>query len=328
MHRFSTPTRSLALGALLTLGAAAAHAQGTVTMYGLFDASFGKSKSPGGTATTVVDSGNMSTSFYGIKGSEDLGGGLTAMFAMESFFRGDVGGAGRFPGDAYWARSSYVGLSSGAGTVTLGRNTTSLFVNTLIFNAFGDSFGYSPVIRQTFISGGATQVSGDTGWNDSIKYSSPGFGGLSFTAHVAAAETNGGKNYGMSALYFGGPFAAGFAWQSVKKGAPQTTAWQLGGSYSFAPVKLYAQYGNSDNKTIDNTSKLLALGGDWTLGAGKVLLQWSKLSPDVGGDLKTMSVGYDHQLSKRTDVYGVLMNEKKTGVGSGSSYGVGVRHRF
>ena len=284
----------------------------------------------------------MSTSFYGIKGSEDLGGGLQAMFALEAFMRNDTGAPGRFVGDAYWARSSYVGLSSGAGTITLGRNTTSLFVNTLIFNAFGDSFGYSPVIRQTFTSSPGfpaartqandTQVSGDTGWNDSVKYSSPNFGGLSFTGHAALGEGNGGRNIGLSALYFGGPFGAGFAWQKVEKGTGQynadTTAWQLGGSYSVAPFKLYGQYGSTDNKSTDNTVKLVALGGDWTIGSGKVLLQWSKLSPDVGAGTKTLSFGYDHNLSKRTDVYAVYMNEKLAGAGTGNSYGVGVRHRF
>lgn len=332
MLRIPSPTRSVALAALLALSANAAMAQSSVTMFGLIDLSFGATKAPGGVSTKNVNSGNMSTSFIGFKGSEDLGGGLSAVFAIESFMRNDTGEAGRFNGDTFWARSAYVGLKSGAGTLTLGRNTTSLFVNTLIFNAFGDSFGFSPAIRQTFTSGGAVQVSGDTGWSDSIKYASPNFGGLSFTGHVAAGEGNGGRNFGLSALYFGGPLAAGFAWQRVEKGVgafnPDTTAWQLGVSYNMAPVKFYGQYGSSDNKTINNTTKVIGLGADYTLGAGKLLLQWNKQSPDVGAGLKTLSFGYDHTLSKRTDVYAVYMNEKKTGLSTGNSYGVGVRHRF
>ena len=332
MLRSPSPTRSILLAALVALAAPAAFAQSSVSMYGLIDLSVGSSKAPGGSANKNVGSGNMTTSFIGFKGTEDLGGGLSAVFAIESFMRNDTASAGRFDADTFWARSAYVGLSSGAGTVTLGRNTTSLFVNTLIFNAFGDSFGFSPAIRQTFTSGGAVQVSGDTGWSDSVKYASPRFGGLSFTGHVAAGEGNGGRNLGFSALYFAGPFAAGLAWQEVEKGSgpfnPDTTAWQLGASFNMAPVKFYGQYGSSDNKTINNTTKVIGLGADYTLGAGKLLLQWNKQSPDVGADLKTLSFGYDHTMSKRTDIYAVYMNEKKTGLSTGNSYAVGVRHRF
>lgn len=332
MLRFPSPTRSVMLAALVALAAPAAFAQSSVTIFGLIDLSVGSSKAPGGTAAKNINSGNMTTSFIGFKGTEDLGGGLKAVFSIESFMRNDTGQSGRFDADTFWARSAYVGLSSGAGTVTMGRNTTSLFVNTLIFNAFGDSFGFSPAIRQTFTSGGAVQVSGDTGWSDSIKYASPNFGGLTLTGHVAAGEGNGGRNLGFSALYFGGPFAAGFAWQEVEKGTgpfnPDTTAWQLGASFNMAPVKFYGQYGTSDNKTIDNTTKVLGLGADYALGAGKLMLQWNKQSPDVGADLKTLSFGYGHQLSKRTDLYAVYMNEKKTGLSTGNSYAVGMRHRF
>ncbi len=332
MRRFPSPHRSMLLATLVALAAPAALAQSSVTMYGLIDLSIGATKAPGGTTSKNINSGNMSTSFIGFKGSEDLGGGMSAVFAIESFMRSDTAQAGRFDGDTFWARNAYVGLSSAAGTLTLGRNTTALFVNTLIFNAFGDSFGFSPAIRQTFISGGNFQVSGDTGWSDSVKYSSPSFGGLSFTGHAALGEGNGGRNLGVSALYFGGPLAAGLAWQRVEKGTgpfnPDTTAWQLGLSYNLAPVKVYAQYGSSDNKTINNTTKVLGLGADYALGAGKLLLQWNKMSPDVGADLKTLSFGYDHFVSKRTDLYAVYMNEKRTGLHTGNSYALGIRHRF
>ena len=332
MRRFPSPTRSIVLGALVALSTASVHAQSSVTVYGLIDLSFGSAKAPGGAGSKNVNSGNMTTSFIGFKGTEDLGGGLSTVFAIESFIRNDTGAAGRFDGDTFWARSAYVGLKNNLGTLTLGRNTTSLFVNTLIFNSFGDSFGFSPAIRQTFTSGGNFQVSGDTGWSDSIKYASPNFGGLSFTGHMAASEGVGGKNYGLSALYFAGPLAGGFAWQRVEKGVgafnPDTTAWQLGLSYNMAPVKFYGQYGTSDNKTINNTTKVIGLGADYTLGAGKLLLQWNKQSPDTGAGLKTLSFGYGHTLSKRTDVYAVYMNEKKTGLSTGNSYAVGVRHRF
>lgn len=321
--------RLLAAGALAAL-AGAAQAQSSVSLYGLVDMSVGRFQAPGAAAVKGVDSGNMSTSFFGLKGTEDLGGGLGAVFAIESFMRNDTGAAGRFNGDTFWARSAYVGLnSSSMGTLTLGRNTTSLFVNTLIFNAFGDSFGFSPSIRHTFTSG---TVTGDTGWSDSIKYSSPKFGGASFTAHVAADDENvagSGRNTGFSGLYFGGALGLGFAWQKVEKGtANDTTAWQLGGSYAFGGTKVFAQYGSVDNDTTGNDYKITGLGGSIGMGAGAILLQWGRIAPGTGSDRTTFSLGYDYNVSKRTDLYAVYMSDKIDGLSSGSSYAAGIRHRF
>jgi predicted porin len=327
-RRTSSALAAFALVALMS--APAAQAQSSVSAYGLIDMSVDSLKSPGGTAMKKVDSGQMSTSYWGFKGAEDLGGGMTAQFVLEGFLRNDSGSFGRFNGDPMFARNSYVALGTNTmGSVSIGRNTTSLFVNTLIFNAFGDSFGFSPVIRQYFISG-ASQVSGDTGWNDSVKYNSANYGGLSFTAMGALGEGNGGRNTGLSALYFGGDLGLGFAWQSAKKGAtePDTTTWQLSGSYKLGDAKLYAQYGKVDNTTTNLNYKHTGLGADYTIGAGKVLVQWAHVGASAGPSLSTFSVGYDYFLSKRTDLYGVFMSERKTGLSTGSSYGVGVRTRF
>ena len=76
----------LALGAALS-AAGTAQAQSSVSLYGLVDLSVGSFQSPGADATKGVNSGNMTTSFYGLKGSEDLGSGLKANFAVESFMR-------------------------------------------------------------------------------------------------------------------------------------------------------------------------------------------------------------------------------------------------
>lgn len=318
---------ALAAGACLA-AAVPASAQSSLSLYGLIDMSVGSFQNPGADATKGVVSGNMTTSYYGMKGSEDLGGGLKASFAIEGFMRSDTGASGRFNGDTYWARSSWVGLSTPSlGALNIGRNTTSLFVHTLLFNAFGDSFGFSPSIRHTFTSG---TVTGDTGWSDSIKYSSPRFGGASFTAHVAAGEANGGKNGGLSALYFGGPLGLGLAYQQVAKGATvdNTKAWQLGGSYTLGDAKLFAQYGNVDNEATDNSYDITGLGTSVKFGAGSLLAQWGRISPDAGAKRTTFSLGYDYFLSKRTDLYAVYMSDKLDGLSSGNSYAVGIRHRF
>jgi predicted porin len=324
----ATPARRFVVLAALALGASSgAQAQSNVTLYGLIDLSAGSFQSPGGVAKKAIDSGNMSTSYWGLKGTEDLGDGLQANFVLESFMRNDTGASGRFDGDTYWARTSSVGLSNRFGAINLGRNTTSLFVQTLLFNAFGDSFGFSPSIRHYFISGTTT---GDTGWNDSIKYNSPSVAGFSFTAHAALGEGNGGRNTGLSALYFGGPLALGASWQAVKKGATvaDTTTWQLAGSYDFKGVKLYAQYGEVTNDSSLNHYAISGIGGELNIGAGKLMAQYSQVSPDVGANRKAASLGYDHFLSKRTDLYAVYMQDRLSGLANGNNYAAGIRHRF
>lgn len=320
--------RAVLLAGACLAPALPAAAQSSLSLYGLVDVSVGRFQNPGADALGGVVSGNMTTSYYGMKGSEDLGGGLTASFALEGFMRSDTGASGRFNGDTYWARSSWVGLSSPKlGALNFGRNTTSLFVNTLLFNAFGDSFGFSPSIRHTFTSG---TVTGDTGWSDSIRYSSPRFGGFSATAHGALGEANGGRNLGFSALYFGGPLALGAAWQSVAKGdtVDNTKAWQLGGSYVLGDVKLFAQVGSVDNEATDNGWDITGLGTSVKFGAGSLLAQWGRLNPEAGATRTTFSLGYDHFLSKRTDLYAVYMNDRLEGLSTGNTYAVGIRHRF
>lgn len=322
----------LAAMAALACSGNAALAQSNVSLYGLLDMSVGTSKAPGATGSGKgADSGKMSTSFIGFKGSEDLGGGLTAIFQLDSFLRADGGQNGRFNGDAFWARNAWVGLSSKEyGTIKLGRNTTPLFVSTLSFNPFGDSFGYSPSIRHIFSS---NTTSGDSGWNDSVLYSTPNLDGFTATAFIAAGEGSNGRNLGFSGQYgSSGPFAAAVVYQDVKKdgatAVDDTKTWQGNASYDFGVVKLFAQYAKVDNDTRRVDYKLYELGAAVPVGNGKFLAQFGKISASAGAGRKTFTIGYDHWLSKRTDVYAMAMSDKVDNLSKGNSISVGVRHRF
>ena len=151
------------------------------------------------------------------------------------------------------------------------------------------------------------------------------------TAHVAAGEGNGGRNYGLSALYFSGPMGLGAAWQKVAKGATEadTATWQLAASYDLSSVKLFGQFSQVDNSTTGKRLPHHRPGRRGAhRGAGKVLVQLGRISPETGASRRTLSLGYDHALSKRTDLYAVLMSDRLTGLSTGSNYGLGVRHRF
>ncbi|MBO9689710.1 porin [Roseateles chitosanitabidus] len=332
MHHKHLALAVLPLAAVLALSGNA-RAQSSVSLYGLVDVSVGSSKNPGAVdAVKNVESGKMSTSFIGFKGNEDLGDGLSAFFQLDAFLRADGGQSGRYNGDAFWARNAFVGLrSKDWGDLKLGRNTTPLFVATLSFNPFGDSFGYSPSIRHIFTSNTTT---GDSGWSDSVLYTTPTMSGFSGTAFVAAGEGQGGRNTGLSAQYnAGGPFAASIVFQKVGKDGGATPVddsktWLGGLAYDLGVVKLFGQYGKVDNTTRHVDYKIYELGGAVPVGPGKILAQYGQISPSVGARRKTFTVGYDHWLSKRTDVYAMAMSDKLTGLSGGNSFSVGLRHRF
>jgi predicted porin len=331
----------LAAAAMACLGAvSSAHAQ-NVQVYGLLDMSAGSFQNAGSDKVWRADSGNMTTSFLGFRGTEDLGGGLKAKFAINHFLRLDTGAAGRFNGEAFWARDAYVGLSGAFGTTTLGRHTTPLFVSTLLFNAFGDSFGFSPSIRQLFTPE-LLPFFGDTAWNNSLAYASNESNGWSYNliANLGEAAPNApGKNIGVNLLYFNGPLGATAAWQQVKNSAFGTppgwsgqTTWQIGVSYDVTVLKLYGQYSQvRTSADIDTKTKLWTVGAAVPLGAGKLLAQYGHArAGGISGDPanKTLTLGYDYSVSKNTDLYAVFMNDKVSGLDDGNTLAAGVRMRF
>ena len=327
--------KTLLAAAVATLACAGAQAQ-SVSFYGLVDMSIVNSKAPGAaTASTQAQSGNMTTSYFGLKSSENLGGGMKAEAVLEGFLRGTNGASGRFDGDPLFSRNANVSLSGGFGSVALGRITNSLFVNNLIFNALGDSFGFSPAIRMLHLSAG--QASGDTGWNEAVKVTLPSMAGTTVSVMHTAKGSRPGANTNISALRFSGPLSIGASWQEVRRrdgapgsvGASDTDAWQIGAAYDLKTVKLFAQVGKVENLTFKTDYDHMGVGASVPMGPnGKVMAQYSSMEPSNAKASKTTSLAYNHLLSRRTDLYAVYMNEQVPGRSTGNTYGAGIRHRF
>lgn len=336
-----------AAGLLATPGASA---QSSVQLYGLLDLSVGQFQTAGSPKLKRLDSGNLSTSYLGFKGSEDLGGNLKAGFTLEGFLLADSGGAGRVPGvDTFWARNANVSLSGGFGTLKLGRMGPPMFVSTLLFNSYGDAFGYSPSIRQYYSSPHGTPLVGDSGWNNAIGYTTPRMGGLTATVLVAAGEgaaTAKGPNIGAHLLYFAGPLAFTLAWQKVEAqgtlgrpisafpGFSSQDALQVGASYDLKFAKFFVQVGNIDTEaTVKVETRNLNLSTSVPLGGGAILAAWGRSETTTAGvagkpESEMLTLGYEHKLSKRTDIYALYMSDKYTGKASGTTLAAGVRHTF
>ncbi len=339
-----------------------AWAQSSVVLSGLVDAYVGSVQPSGSKRVSAVNSSGMSTSWWGLEGREDLGQGLKAEFKLGSYLRNDTGTPGRFNGnETFFSRNAFVGLSGGFGTVHLGRDGAPNFLPAALFNAFGDSFTFSPLILHGNVplyngTGWESINAGDTGWSNQIRYTSPNMGGLTLNAHYQLGEVssdNGKHNKGASFLYLNGRYGlGGFIHRvrmdnplagtlgNVKLGFSQQDAWMLSGKAGFGSVNVYANYEQTKNENQAGASgkaesKTWGLSADYAVGQGKLLaaLATSRWTGSAGVALAgtrrtTLSLGYDHQLSKRTDLYAVYMNDKITGFERGNSFAVGVRHRF
>ena len=337
--------RTMVVGAVMVLSAAGAQAQSSVQLSGLADAYVGSMRMAGDSERrSTVGTGGMTTSWFGVKGTEDLGGGLKAGFAFTSFMRLNTGEYGRFEGDTFWSRDANLSLSGSFGTVVLGRWLAPNFLPSVLFNPFGDSFVFSPLILHAdvplFNGTGWTGTShADTGWSSQLAYTTPDFGGLKATLQYQFRDSaNSGKNFGGNLMYFNGGLGLTAFYERTEVGNPvavryedgsKRTNWMLGGSYDFKVVKLFATYGQSKNDVTDAKLKTATLGASVPMGAGKILAAYARTRNNLlDATRQTLTVGYGYDLSKRTDLYAVLMNDKLSGLSAGNSYAVGVRHRF
>jgi predicted porin len=364
----------VAAAALMALVGAA---QADVKVYGALDIAFGSfetahEKGATGARTTKLDSGDMMTSFIGFSGSEDLGNGLKAEFALESFIGVDTGSNITNNAGQFWSRGSNVALSGAFGKVALGQYDNPLFTSGYTYNPFGSSMAFSPTMRHlSYI--GQTSFAGvgfDTGWVNSITYESPNFGGFSFIGQFAPKETTApetSNSYAVGGTYAAGPFGVSLTY--VKGGltsaitgtaAPfkntvtgyfaDQKVWDLGASYDFGMVKAFAQYTSIKTKKLigdlDGTgSSLLETGLDakttiYQVGVsvpvtdkGTILASYgeSKFKGDpaeTASKDRVFSLGYDHFLSKRTDVYAVFSNNGRTDLEAGQTFAVGIKHAF
>ncbi|QHE93227.1 porin [Pandoraea fibrosis] len=343
--------RAISLAALpCALIGTPALAQSNLNLYGQVDLWGGTQRAIGGMRAGVVQSGGMSTSYWGMKGSEDLGDGMKAVFALESFFQPQNGTIGRYPGDVFFSRNAYVGVESPYGRLTIGRQSSNLFLSTIMFNPFKDSFVFSPMVLHTYLGQGGQGVIGDTGWNSAVQYVSPSFYDVVGKAMYSLGNTpgqNGAKKWSAQLLMHG-PLSVSAVYQytnfsatpgdigSALRGAPGLTsqyAAQLALSYNFGFVKAFAQYQHVGDTLAGGSYSVNTgqAGVSVPLGPGEVLASYAYSKsggPGSGAIRRSWAIGYDYSLSKRTDIYAAYLNDQLSGQSGGDALGVGLRVAF
>ncbi len=345
--------------ALAALGAMAgvAHAQSTVTMYGILDANIKSLKTnvlgTGAQAGTIqnmtqgrIDSDGLNGSRWGLRLSEDLGGGLAAVGNLESGLDISTGASGQ--GGLLFGRRANVGLTSGFGTVTLGRNSTSyddvssdhammggtIFDPSYPFVAFTQAQiqGIAAPTVATLAPFVGNRPGAWVGYNqrmnNSVKYISPNFSGFSGSVIYGFGEdkttaVGASRSYGANLKYANGPLLVSGGYQSdgfsrTVLGAGNKPALEntlLNVAYDFGVAKIGAGFNRAKFKDILATGSLDAqkeysLSVAVPLGATTLSAGYAQSKGDTLGKSSGFGVQALYSLSKRTTLYAGAQSTK------------------
>jgi len=335
--------------AILATIAGAAHAQSSVTLYGSIDAGISynshvKNATGGSSSLWQYGDGVAQGSRWGLRGAEDLGGGLKAIFVLENGFNSGTGAAGQ--GGALFGRQAFVGLTKD----TIGSLT------------FGRQYSFSTDVLGSLYSTGGNTVSGNWAYhfndidqltssriNNSVKFQSVNisgftFGGLygfsnttSFAGAPSSSSTSSSRAYSFGANYGYGPFSLGAAYTNINypgsatpafsttiANLPQTTLQNLrsfgvGGRYIVGPATFWALWTNTLLSPIAGSSTLYnayEAGGKYAFTpalSGALGYTYSRASGSATAHWNQINASVDYALSKRTDVYGLVTYQDGSG---------------
>ncbi|HSV69569.1 MAG TPA: porin [Methylibium sp.] len=256
--------------ALAVLGAfaGAAAAQSSVTLYGRLDTTINYSEPGTGDGTWKMNgSAPIGGSRWGLRGTEDLGGGLKANFVLESGFNSDTGAPGN--SSKLFDRLAWVGLSSSMGSISFGRQDTMTRTLNLGYSDISGE-GELTVVDPITATGAAVasrQLFQNFGSrvDNSVKYISPNFSGFQFQALVAAGEGPGAaRQQGVLLGYSGGPLKAGLSYEMYGDGPGSSSfneVFTVGGSFNFGPATLLVSYQDTSDLGTQTGGETI-IGGD------------------------------------------------------------------
>ncbi|MDB5992357.1 MAG: porin [Herbaspirillum sp.] len=327
----------LALSVLGTVSGAVS-AQTNITLYGIADAGmdYDTGKYVGG-SVWAVRSGQQNSSRFGIKGSEDLGGGLSTSFVLENGFQLNDGSL-KYGASAttprLFGRQAWISLDGGFGSVKVGRQYSSMYFALGAFDPFGISTAAN---AQNLFGYGVDALDPISRSDNTVSYTTPTIGGLSGLAGYKFGATPGSANTSTKFLgvtYANGPLLAMASYQNADGvnfsgfGAPSalgaivaqtslgavantTTGTKVdtgvaGASYDFGVAKLALAYGATKASAVgDVRMNNYLVGVTVRAGTGSVLSSWNRSHvKDISGGVTNMySLGYKYPMSKMTDLY-------------------------
>lgn len=335
----------LALAALALVSTVAQAQESNVTIYGVIDMSLAYTSKVGANngSRFSLDSGDQMASRIGFRGKEDLGGGLSAIFQLETGFNADDGAMAT--ANTLFDRKSVVGLSGRYGTLTVGRQTDYLEDIGTKYSSF-QIFGGSGVRAGHFNS--LDRLTGAR-TNNSVRFDSAnvsGFtGSLFYGFGEVAGNNSAGQAFGIGANYANGPFGIGAAYYQSKlvadalparAGDTDLKTFTIGTSYQFGPAKVFGAWSQTRRPqqgplaatglvqiTTATKANIFDVGVDYALNnnlhlLASVIHDRADLSRATTGATRgkttQVNLGVDYFLSKRTDVYTMLSRQSANNV--------------
>jgi len=345
--------KSLVALALAGAFASAAQAQ-SIEMYGIVDMGFvqesGGPTGPtsAGTAKGAINkltSGAQSGTRLGFKGTEDLGGGMKALFVLETGIASDKGGFNQ--ANSAFARQSFVGLQSDMGTVTMGRQYTPYFLTMLV----GDPFAAGMAGAAQNMLMPASNIRMD----NAVKYTSPVFSGFSAEAAYGFGEQVDSvvrsRQLGAFINYSGAPVNVrlGYLRKNTDTSAATKTDeisnWILAANWDVKVAKLFAAVTNNDEAVyapIRRKSQDYLIGAQVPFNKHTFIASYIYKDGDdtMTGNANQVALGYTYTMSKRTNLYAAwgrinngtnslltVGNNSEPGYGD-KALNLGIRHIF
>lgn len=347
---------SLIATAVLGVAASAASAQSSVTLYGRVDVGAGKYI---GLADKQINGRN---SRLGVRGVEDLGGGMQAFFHLEHRFDADTGvvtgeptglvntnvaTAARPPAGGptpFWRGRSVVGLGGGFGRITVGRDYGAA---ALAIGIQADPWGWETVVGGSpagargngyLILGGLGGVPGVTGspfasvadwiwYNNSIKYDIT-VAGFSFAAQIAEANDNftqAQRPKSFALTYGAGPLYAGIGYTDQAGVNDKWTTALLRYDFGFVKPSVFIGTGK-DN--ADRSIRSYLLGATMPLGSGELRASYGENKVSGVKRNQQWGFGYHYALSKRTTLYADVARDRREPTSEKNAYDAGIKHNF
>ncbi len=324
-----------------------ASADGHVTIYGKFHSSISSFDFDanvdeiGGSGMDTADlgfDGTMTSSHssrYGIKGTEDLGNGLSAFFQIENEFN-SVGAGG--PNNS---RNTFVGLASSLGKLGIGDNDSPYKRSTGKLDLFGDQYGdYAGIGFH------------DVRLEEQIFYYSPNWNGFSFGVGIgfhsdttgATVDADGVETVSVAGSYKNGPWFFSLAREDMSQEGQGQAAnangqddekWRLGLGWTANGFHVGFVY---EDREVANGAEydVWQLSGSYTFGNNVLKLAYADRENDryanavaTSDDEQMVSIGLDHKLSKRTKLYGVYTEYNDDAANSDwDVFSLGIIHKF
>ncbi len=313
MKKFTLSAIALVAAAV----AAPAFAQSSVTLYGRMNTTIETQKENNAGRKWVVAN---NASRIGLKGLEDIGGGLKASFNLEHGLNSDTGAS--TGGTTFWGREAWVQLAGDFGALRLGSFTPeSYFATADYISMHNHDTGSSEDALYTF---------GPWVKNNKVGYFTPTMGGFNASFSMAAGEGAPGvkRAYDVAANYDAGPLHLGFGLADQGN----NSQWAVRALYEMGAFTFGAYYNQGKNYTagvagVSDKYKAARLAAMYSMGASEFHFNIGRAS---NGEQWTL--GYNYNLSKRTKLYGYYtdrdLHRDRSNLGEFSSLAFGVRHNF